>query len=119
MLPNFIYIPAEGDKSAFWLNLSLVGKVSELPDGSLVIYGQAVPLNLTGHRADVLRLHLQGQSRPQTFEERYPALSAWAERLDRHTERREPQLPNLPDPVIVPPAVREFDEKVSARGTVA
>lgn len=99
MSPHLIYIPAEGDKKAFWLNLSATTKILEEPDGGLVVYWvNCVPLSLTGKRAAVLRLHLTG-------------------RLLSH--RPEPELPRIPDPMIVPPAVTEFEEKLSARGTVA
>jgi hypothetical protein len=82
-MQNFLYIPAEGDKSAFWLNLSLVWKVSELPDGSLAIYGQSIPLNLTGKRAETLRAALS----PAPKLPQLPKLDA-AESFNARIERR-------------------------------
>ena len=96
MLPNFIYIPAEGQKKAFWLNLSLVSKINEYPEGRLTLYGvAAVPLDLEGHQAEVLRLHLQGRAM---------------------SHRPEPELPAIPRSAI--PAAEQLEARLERRGVI-
>lgn len=97
MSPNFIYIPATPQRNGRWINLSLVADIEQFPHGLVLWAANRDEIcTLTGEQSRALHLHLTG----------------------RAMSHPEPELPNLPDPVIVPPAVRDFDEKVSARGVV-
>lgn len=84
MTTQFLYIPADGDKKALWLNLSHSTKIAEEPDGSLTLFWlNCVPLSLNGKRAETLRAALS----PAPKLPQLPKLDA-AESFNARIERR-------------------------------
>lgn len=86
MLPNFVYLPAEGENRALWLNLSNVALITESATGGLSVIANDDADDflcyLTGQQARHLRAALAGQVCPQL-----PAIPA-AEQLEARLERR-------------------------------